>query len=211
MKIHIRGHTGEKPYRCDYCSYASTCRGNLKVHQERHHKEEIVKHGLNAGIKGPNDYPAIETNQSNSISEAAEPEFLEDEEPEMERKPASMLPTSLPMPTQPSTMTSSASAFPIGGLRVPPFGSGLPNFPQLSGVHGVGSMPFSGLGALGGLPNPQMFNPNLLAGLLKSKTENQTPPPHFPLNFNSAPPSANDEAVASVTEISEDQKMDQTE
>ena len=204
MKIHIRGHTGEKPYRCDYCSYASTCRGNLKVHQERHHKEEIVKHGLNAGIKGPNDFTTMENN--NALAESAEPEFPEDEEPEVK---VTLPSTSIPMSTSP--LTSSASAFPVGGLRVPPFGAGLPSIPsfaQLPGLHGVGAMPFSGLGGIGGLPNHQMFNPNLLAGLLKSKSENPTPPPHFPLNFTTAPPA--EESPASVTEITED-KMDQSE
>ena len=167
MKIHIRGHTGEKPYRCDYCSYASTCRGNLKVHQERHHKEEIAKNGLNAGIKGPND---------------------KDDLPKTEENEQEMPPVSTPTSSAPQL--SLPSGFPSTGLRVPPF-------TQLPGIPGMGNpMPF-GLGSFG-----SQMNPNLLAGLLKPKTENPSPTPHFPLNMT--PPAPD---VAQVTEVKEEMEV----
>ena len=175
MKIHIRGHTGEKPYRCDYCSYASTCRGNLKVHQERHHKEEIAKHGLNAGIKGPNDMDD-------------KPLAIEDVEMPPVSSSSSPAPTGPPPPTMPPTSSAAAMANFANNLRVPPL---LPGIPGMGGHMN----PF-GLGSFGG-----QMNPNLLAGLLKPKTDVAQSMPHFPLNITGQ------SAEPQVTEVKEE-KMD---
>ena len=35
---HFRLHTGEKPYKCFFCDYASAQKGNLMVHCTRVHK-----------------------------------------------------------------------------------------------------------------------------------------------------------------------------
>lgn len=36
VKIHLRSHSGEKPFQCQYCNYKSTTSGNLKTHLRKH-------------------------------------------------------------------------------------------------------------------------------------------------------------------------------
>ena len=96
--------------------------------------------------------------------------------------------SSTPTPSTPPVSTPNLASF-ASNLRVPPF-------TQLPGIPGMGShMPF-GFGQM---------NPNLLAGLLKPKTQ-ETPgqTPHFPLNMTGQQSSP---IEAQVTEVKEE-KMD---
>lgn len=52
--MHVKKHTGERPYRCSYCAMGFTQKSNMKLHMKRAHSyagEASWLHGARGSVR----------------------------------------------------------------------------------------------------------------------------------------------------------------